>query len=71
MQLLDGSEYNGHTIKVEKAKFELKGAFDPSKVSAAKEVQKKKLSKTKEKKLIEKQRQKYVLIIFLKLIIKN
>ena len=58
LQLLDGSEYKGHKIKVEKAKFEMKGGnFDQAKanINAAK---KKKLNKSKEKKLIEQQRQK-------------
>lgn len=55
LQLLDGSDYKSHKIKVEKAKFEMKGTFDPSK---AKDPTKRKL-KQKEKKAIEKQRQKY------------
>ena len=57
LQLLDGSDYRGKKIKVEKAKFELKGNYDPKK-SSTNEAQKKKLSKIKEKKLLEKQRQK-------------
>lgn len=52
LQLLDSSVYKDHTIKVEKAKFEQKGTFDPNK-----QVKSKK-SKAKEKKLLEKQRQK-------------
>lgn len=58
LQLLDDSEYRGHKIHVEKAKFEQKGAFDPSKVKSLNDSQKKKLTKAKEKKLLEKQRQK-------------
>lgn len=57
LQLLDGSDFRGKKIKVEKAKFELKGSYDPTK-SATNEVQKKKISKIKDKKLMEKQRQK-------------
>lgn len=58
LQLLDGSDYKGHKIRVEKAKFEQKGNYDPSKTKTLTEAQKKKLSKSKEKKLLEKQRQK-------------
>lgn len=57
LQLLDGSDFRGKTIKVEKAKFEMKGNYDPKKASTS-EAQKKKLSKIKEKKIMEKQRQK-------------
>ena len=59
--MLDGSDYKGHKIKVEKAKFELKGSYDASK-HVIKEAGLKKLNKNKEKKLLEKQRQKYALI---------
>jgi hypothetical protein len=59
--LLDGSDYKGHKIKVEKAKFELKGSYDASK-HVIKEAGLKKLNKNKEKKLLEKQRQKYAII---------
>ena len=62
LQLLDGSEYKNHKIKVEKAKFEMKGNYDPKKAAATSGVsegQRKKLNKGKEKKLLEKQRQKY------------
>lgn len=58
LQLLDDSEYRGHKIRVEKAKFEQKGAFDPTKAKIPNDLQKKKLTKAKEKKLLEKQRQK-------------
>lgn len=58
LQLLDGSMYKSYKVKVEKAKFEMKGTnYDPSK-SVLTPAQKKKLNKAKEKKLIEKQRQK-------------
>lgn len=57
LQLLDGSTYKDHKIKVEKAKFEMKGNYDPKK-AAGTEVQKKKMNKNKEKKILEKQRQK-------------
>lgn len=55
--MLDGSEYKGKRLKVEKAKFEQKGDYDPSK-SVVSELKKKKVNRQKEKKLIEKQRQK-------------
>ncbi len=58
LQLLDGSEYKGHTIKVEKAKFELKGKYDPTKAGVMTEAQKKKLSKKKEKQALDKQRKR-------------
>jgi HIV Tat-specific factor 1 len=60
LQLLDGSEYKNHKIKVERAKFEMKGGtYDPNKAATGQsEVKRKKLNKTKEKKLIEQQRQK-------------
>jgi HIV Tat-specific factor 1 len=56
--LLDGSDYKGHKIRVEKAKFEMKGNYDAKK-HVHKEAAQKKLNKTKEKKLLDKQRQKY------------
>ncbi|RNA10183.1 HIV Tat-specific factor 1 [Brachionus plicatilis] len=58
LQFLDDSDYRGHKIHVEKAKFEQKGVFDPSKTKTLTDSQKKKLTKAKEKKLLEKQRQK-------------
>ncbi|RNA29476.1 HIV Tat-specific factor 1 [Brachionus plicatilis] len=58
LQLLKDSDYRGHKIHVEKAKFEQKGVFDPSKTKTLTDSQKKKLTKAKEKKLLEKQRQK-------------
>jgi HIV Tat-specific factor 1 len=51
LQLLDGSEYKSHKIHAERAKFEMKGDYDPKKVV-------KKKNKSKEKKFLEKQRQK-------------
>ncbi len=51
LQLLDGSDYKGHKIHAERAKFEMKGDYDPKKVV-------KKKNKNKEKKFLEKQRQK-------------
>jgi len=58
LQLLDGSDYKGHAIKVEKAKFEMKGKYDPSKSGVITEAQKKKLSKKKEKQALDKQRKR-------------
>ena len=54
LQLLAGSQFKGHTIHVEKAKFEMKGNYDPNKAAKVN----KKRNKNKEKKLLEKQRQK-------------
>lgn len=48
LNLLDGSEYRGHKVKVERAQFTMKGDFDPSK-------KKKKLSNREKKKLKERQ----------------
>jgi len=58
IQLLDGSDYKGHKLKVEKAKFELKGKYDPTKAGVINEAQKKKLSKKKEKQALDKQRKR-------------
>ena len=52
LQILDGSEYKGHKIYVERARFELKGSFDPNK-------RRRKLTKQEKKKLKLKQ-EKYV-----------
>lgn len=52
LEILDGWTFNGHKIHVEKAKFELKGEFDPSK-------KKKKLTADQKKKFFDSQ-QKYV-----------
>lgn len=49
MQILDGYELRGKTIKVERAKFQLKGDYDPSK----KPKQKKRKDKEKQKKIQE------------------
>ncbi|KAL4232710.1 HIV Tat-specific factor 1 [Mactra antiquata] len=48
LNLLDGSDFRGHTLKVERAQFSLKGSYDPSK-------KKKKLSNKEKRKLKEKQ----------------
>lgn len=48
LNLLDGSEYNGHTISVTRAQFSMKGDFDPSK-------KKKKLSNKEKRRLKERQ----------------
>ena len=64
LQLLDGSEFKGHTIKVEKAKFEMKGTYDPTKCVALTEGQKKKLGKKKEKQILDKQRKRYLIYCF-------
>lgn len=48
LNLLDGAEYRGHKIKVERAQFQLKGDYDPSK-------KKKKLSNKEKRKLKERQ----------------
>lgn len=58
LQLLDGSEYKNHKISVEKAKFELKGKYDPSKAAVIDEAKKKKLGKKKEKEALNKQRKR-------------
>ena len=52
-------QYKGHTIKVEKAKFEMKGTYDPTKCVALTEGQKKKMGKKKEKQILDKQRKRY------------
>ena len=48
LKLLDGSELRGSKIHVEKAKFTMKGEFDPSK-------KRKKLTNKEKKKMKEKQ----------------
>jgi hypothetical protein len=48
LNILDGSNVNGNTISVERAKFQLKGDFDPTK-------KKKKLSNKAKRKMKEKQ----------------
>lgn len=48
LQILDGWDLDGHKVHVERAKFELKGAFDPSK-------KKKKLTVAQKKKFFENQ----------------
>jgi len=53
LQLLDGSEYKGKKVEVEKAKFELKGDYDPTK-----NVKKPNRNKAKEKKFLHEQRQR-------------
>lgn len=55
--MLDGSDFKGHKVKVEKAKFELKGTFDPTKAKDT-EAHKKKLSKKKEKQALTAQRRR-------------
>ncbi|KAJ8919756.1 hypothetical protein NQ315_006285 [Exocentrus adspersus] len=50
LKLLDGLDYRGHKIKVEKAKFQMKGAFDPKlKPKMKKKKEKLKLRKAQEK----------------------
>lgn len=48
LNLLDGGDYRGHKVKVERAQFSMKGDFDPAK-------KKKKLSNREKKKLKERQ----------------
>lgn len=48
LQILDGWELNKHKVQVERAKFELKGEFDPSK-------KKRKLTATQKKRFFESQ----------------
>jgi len=48
LNILDGGEYRGHTIHVERAQFTMKGDFDPTK-------KKKKLSNREKKKFRERQ----------------
>ena len=57
LNLLDGSDYNGHKISVTRAQFTLKGDYDPSK-------KKKKLT-NKEKRRLKERQAKYVEIIIL------
>lgn len=50
LKLLDGYEHRGHRIKVEKAKFQMKGTFDPNlKPKMKKKKEKLKLRKAQEK----------------------
>ena len=56
-KLLDGSDFKGKKVSVEKAKFEMKGNYDPTKAVKSNEHVKK-LNKKKEKQLLSKQRQK-------------
>ncbi|KAK2151673.1 hypothetical protein LSH36_355g01035 [Paralvinella palmiformis] len=53
LQILDGSEIKGHKIYVERARFELKGAFDPSKRRRKLTKQEKKKFKLKQEKLFD------------------
>jgi HIV Tat-specific factor 1 len=53
LQILDGSDLRGHIVSVERARFELKGSYDPSK-------KRRKLTKQEKKKWREKQ-EKYVM----------
>lgn len=48
LQILDGSDLRGHTVHVERAKFTMKGNFDPKK-------RRKKLSAKEKKKLLQQQ----------------
>ena len=56
MQILDGWNLNGNTIHVEKAQFQQKGEFDPTK-------KKRRLTPAQKKKFFD-QQQKYFCIIF-------
>ena len=49
LQILDGSYVRDHMISVEKAKFEMKGSFDPKKKKRLNNKQKKKLKEKQEK----------------------
>ena len=49
LQILDGYYIRDHMISVEKAKFELKGQFDPKKKKKLNNRQKKKLREKQEK----------------------
>ncbi|KAI1730708.1 RNA recognition motif domain-containing protein [Ditylenchus destructor] len=52
LQILDGWDLDGHKVHVERAKFELKGSFDPSK-------KKKKLTVAQKKKFFENQQRQF------------
>ena len=62
LQILDGSDMRGSTIHVERAKFELKGQFDPSK-------KKRKLTNKEKKKFQEKQEKWEAICCLIKLIL--
>ncbi|KAI1286653.1 HIV Tat-specific factor 1 [Halotydeus destructor] len=49
LNLLDESDFNGNMIKVERAKFELKGEYDPSKKPRRNKKHKEKMKKTADK----------------------
>jgi hypothetical protein len=48
LNILDGNDFRGNRVSVQKAKFELKGAYDPSK-------KKRKLTNKEKKRIKEKQ----------------
>ena len=56
MQILDGWNLNGNTVHVEKAQFQQKGEFDPTK-------KKRRLTPAQKKKFFD-QQQKYFCLIF-------
>lgn len=57
LNILDGAQFKGKEVKVEKAHFELKGEYDPSKKP-------KKMTAAQKKSYIERQK-KYFLPLFL------
>ena len=56
LQILDGYNYREHTIHVQRAKFELKGDYDPTK-------KRRKLT-SKEKKKFKQKQEKWVFVKF-------
>ena len=54
LSILDGYEFKGKTLSVEKATFDLKGQFDPSKKP------KKRTLKKKDREKLQKKQEKYV-----------
>lgn len=52
LQILDGWDLNGHKVRVERAKYELKGEFDPAK-------KKQKLSAAQKKRFLENQQRSF------------
>ncbi|KAL1227741.1 HIV Tat-specific factor [Trichinella pseudospiralis] len=52
-QILDGSQIRNHVISVEKARFEMKGSYDPSKKRKSLSAKQKKLLKEKQDKLFD------------------
>lgn len=52
LNILDGYDFRGHKIKVQRAKFEMRGEYNPALKPKKKKGDKEKLQKIKEKYLI-------------------